>query len=221
MKPDDSLLALLARMTRRAHIAEDTSLSALGLSRSFGLSALRAQLEATQGRRLGALTPQMTVAQLRALLAQGNPPPPAGAGVEPPAAASAVKDEQPAAPQAALPLGLGMDIQDWASLPTAPHDLRADPTYAGLFTPAELAGSVLKPDPRRHLCGLFCAKEAAKKAHAMLLNLHPLDLEVRHDDAGRPLLHLGAGAPAAARKLRFLLAITHGSGFSAATCVVF
>lgn len=206
----DLLLSLLGRMTRRTTIAEDASLASLGLSRSFGLGALRAQLEAQQGRRLGVLQPQMTVAQLRALMAQ-DAPAPVQASTEPVMAPATA---------GALPLGLGMDIQNLSALPES-DDLRAHPVYAGLFTAAEIAGALLKPEPRRHLCGLFCAKEAAKKAHPLLLNLHPLELEVRHDEAGRPLLQLGEAAPAAARGLRFLLAITHGAGFSAATCVVF
>lgn len=210
----DQLTALLARMTRRSAIPEEATLASLGLSRSFGLGALRAQLEAQLGRRLPVLQPNLSVAALRALLATE--------GAAPPAAADATAEE-PAAPVpsgGALPLGLGMDVQSLDSLPET-DDLRAHPVYAGLFTAAEIAGALLKPEPRRHLCGLFCAKEAAKKAHPLLLNLHPLELEIRHDPAGRPLLQLGEGAPAAARALRSLVAITHGKDFSAATCVVF
>ncbi|MFO1250842.1 4'-phosphopantetheinyl transferase superfamily protein [Inhella sp.] len=212
---NDFLIALLARMTRRSSISEEATLASLGLSRSFGLGALRAQLEAQLGRRLPVLQPNLSVAALRALLATE------GAALA--TAAADAPTEEPAAPVpsgGALPLGLGMDVQSLDSLPET-DDLRAHPVYAGLFTAAEIAGALLKPEPRRHLCGLFCAKEAAKKAHPLLLNLHPLELEIRHDPAGRPLLQLGEGAPAAARALRSLVAITHGKDFSAATCVVF
>lgn len=215
---NDFLTALLARMTRRSSISEEATLASLGLSRSFGLGALRAQLEAQLGRRLPVLQPNLSVAALRALLATE------GATVEalPTEAPAATAPTPAAASASALPLGLGlgMDVQSLDSLPET-DDLRAHPIYAGLFTAAEIAGALLKPEPRRHLCGLFCAKEAAKKAHPLLLNLHPLELEIRHDPAGRPLLQLGEGAPAAARALRSLVAITHGKDFSAATCVVF
>jgi len=210
---NDFLNTLLARMTRRSSISEDATLASLGLSRSFGLGALRAQLEAQLGRRLPVLQPNLSVAALRALLATEGAAP----------AAAAAPAEEPSVPTpsvGALPLGLGMDVQSLDSLPET-DDLRAHPVYAGLFTAAEIAGALLKPEPRRHLCGLFCAKEAAKKAHPLLLNLHPLELEIRHDPAGRPLLQLGDATPAAARALRSLVAITHGKDFSAATVVVF
>ncbi|MBH9576427.1 4'-phosphopantetheinyl transferase superfamily protein [Inhella proteolytica] len=210
---NDFLTNLLARMTRRSSISEEATLASLGLSRSFGLGALRAQLEAQLGRRLPVLQPNLSVAALRALLATEGAAP----------AAAAAPAEEPSAPTpsgGALPLGLGMDVQSLDSLPET-DDLRAHPVYAGLFTAAEIAGALLKPEPRRHLCGLFCAKEAAKKAHPLLLNLHPLELEIRHDPAGRPLLRLGDASPAAARALRSLVAITHGKDFSAATVVVF
>jgi len=116
-----------------------------------------------------------------------------------------------------MPVGLGMDMQEIATFPAA-DDFREHPFYAGAFTPQELATAVLRPNPRAHLCGLFCAKEAAKKSHPALLDVRMSDLCVLPDEAGRPVLRVADGA-AAVVGLRFLVSITHTDTVAAATCV--
>jgi holo-[acyl-carrier protein] synthase len=110
-----------------------------------------------------------------------------------------------------------MDMQEIASFPLA-DDLREHPFYAGNFTPQELATAVLRPNPRAHLCGLFCAKEAAKKSHPALLDVRMADLAVLPDATGRPVLRVADGVAGAAG-LRFLVSITHTDAVAAATCV--
>ena len=116
-------------------------------------------------------------------------------------------------------IGLGMDMQEIASLPNA-DDYREHAFYAGNFTPQELATAVLRPNPRAHLCGLFCAKEAAKKSHPALLDVRMSDLSVLPDETGRPVLRV-ADTVAAAAGLRFLVSITHTDTVAAATCIAF
>ena len=106
-----------------------------------------------------------------------------------------------------------MDIQDIASLPVT-TDYRAHEFYISHFAPEEIATALLRPDPRAHLCGVFCAKEAAKKSHPDLLNLRMTDFFVSHDPTGRPALHLVDN-----HRLKFLLSITHTAEFAAATCL--
>ena len=108
-------------------------------------------------------------------------------------------------------------MQEIASLPNA-DDYREHAFYSGNFTPQELATAVLRPNPRAHLCGLFCAKEAAKKSHRALLDVRMSDLSILPDDMGRPVLHV-ADAVAAAAGMRFLVSITHTETFAAATCI--
>jgi holo-[acyl-carrier protein] synthase len=232
----NAVVAAICRMTRRkpGDVQGHLSLATAGLSSSFGLTALRSVLESQGCGRLPALTPTMTVDALVDLVG-GTPPAaggsataPAPAAVSPspaaptPAAASAGSrpPARPATPRPAanaLPIGLGMDMQEIGTFPAA-DDFREHPFYAGTFTPQELATAVLRPDPRAHLCGLFCAKEAAKKSHPALLDVRMSDLCVLPDEAGRPVLRVADGVAAAAG-LRFLVSITHTDTVAAATCV--
>ncbi len=213
----DEIVSLLARMTRRRaqEILPTHSLGSLGLSRSFGLGALRSQLEAKHGSKLGVLQPQTTVEALQRMLTAAEAP---VKTVGPPAAKV---ERPPSTSRSAMPvegIGLGMDIQEQASLPHT-NDYRSDEFYSSHFTPAEISFAVLKPSPRKHFCGLFCAKEAAKKAHPALLSLRMQAFEVQHDAHGKPALQLLI-PPEGTQHLRFVLSITHTEQFSAATCLV-
>jgi len=209
---DELVISAIARMTRqppeavRGHL----SLGSIGLSRSFGLGALRSQLESRLGRRIGTLSAMMTVAELQRMLGAGGE---ASAVDEPPI-------NPPVAPRAsdapALErIGLGMDIQELAVMPIT-SDYRGHEFYSAHFHPSEIATAQLRHDPRSHLCGVFCAKEAAKKSHSDLLPLRMLDFLVSHDGDGRPQLQLATAQPT---RFRFLLTITHTAQFSAATCL--
>jgi holo-[acyl-carrier protein] synthase len=233
MDMHDLVLAALARMTRKkpADIAGHLSLGSLGLSSSFGLSALRSQLEAQTQRHLPAIHLGLKVDELVQLLLSDE-----GAAPTPAATAPSARPQIPAATRvqagglaggragglarALAGIGLGMDLQDIAAMPEA-DDFRSHAFYTGHFTSTEIATAALKPHPRVHLCGIFCAKEAAKKSHPRLLALRMLDFNGSHDAAGRPLLQLlrlPAGAGSAA-DYEFLLSITHTAQYAAATCI--
>ena len=222
----NAVVAAICRMTRRkpGDVQGHLSLASTGLSSSFGLTALRSVLESQGCGRLPALAPTMTGDTLVDLVV-GTPQAVDGSATSPvaiPATASPASPvPRPATPRSAtavaLPIGLGMDMQEIASFPAA-DDFREHPFYAGTFAPQELATAVLRPNPRAHLCGLFCAKEAAKKSHPALLNVRMSDLCVLPDEAGRPVLRV-ADSVAAASGLRFLVSITHTDTVAAATCV--
>jgi holo-[acyl-carrier protein] synthase len=112
-----------------------------------------------------------------------------------------------------------MDMQEIEYLPLA-HDYHAHEFYAAHFAPPEISTSILRPNPRAHLCGIFCAKEAAKKSHPMLLNVRMSDFIINHNAAGRPLLNLAASVITEIN-FQFLLSITHTQQFAAATCLTF
>ena len=210
----EQILAVLAKVARKKphEIESHLSLASIGLSSSFGLSAVRSLIEAQGFPKLPPLTMRMTVAEVVALAAGG----------------SAVLDVAPIIVTAPAPrlehrtgslagLGLGMDMQDIGSMPLA-ADYRADPFYTAHFHPSEISTAVLRADLRSHLCGIFCAKEAAKKSHPALLELRMTDLLVTHDGMGRPTLQvLAEGVDIDA--FEFLLSITHSDCYAAATCI--
>jgi holo-[acyl-carrier protein] synthase len=111
-------------------------------------------------------------------------------------------------------IGIGVDVVDLArfsvSLERAPH--LAD----RLFTPLERGA---KPES---LAAAFAAKEAVAKALGAPDGLDWQDVEVRHDDAGRPyLLVIGTVAAAAAARgvLRWHVSLSHDGGTAVAMVI--
>lgn len=215
------MLATLCRMTRKRpeEILPHLSLGSLGINSSFGLSALRSLLEKDLGARLQPLRAGMTVADLIALAEgkthEGSPEAPSARNTLRPTRVSRFT------PAAQIPcnFGLGMDMQEIATLPDPP-DFRADPFYAAHFLSEEIATAMLRPDPRAHLTGVFCAKEAAKKSHPALLDMRMTDFQIAHDGAGKPMLRLLQTIPGS-ESMHFMVSITHTASMAAATCLTF
>jgi holo-[acyl-carrier protein] synthase len=115
-------------------------------------------------------------------------------------------------------MGIGCDLVECARLARA---LDRTPRLAGrLFTAAERAAAGGRIE---RLAGCFAAKEAALKAMGTGLRGGGwTEVEVGHDDLGRPLLRLhGAFATSAAeRGIRvFHLSISHTAGLAMAQVV--
>jgi holo-[acyl-carrier protein] synthase len=197
----------IERITGResSDIKPHSTLTSLGLSPSIGLNLLRGSLERALGYELPELTWKMTVAEVVALTERPATPLPA-------------MPHGPAALSTVLPsFGLGMDLEEIQALPIA-TDFRAHDFYRAHFSPTELSTAFLKPDPRVHLCGIYCAKEAVKKSHPDLLHLRMLDIGISHDENGRPLVSLTDAN--LQRRFLFQISITHTSSVAAATCLV-
>jgi holo-[acyl-carrier protein] synthase len=219
----NSILVALSRISRKKpeEIQSHISLASLGVTSSFGLGALRSMLEAQGNSKLPILKANMKVGDVIQLLTDSvQAPTPKTNSL--PALKIVASDRRGASAnglELQLPAGitLGMDMQEIASLPIA-TDYRTHEFYASHFCPKEIATSLLRPDPRAHLCGIFCAKEAAKKSRPDLLNLRINDFFVFHDPAGRPAMQLIDGHELKTR-YRFLISITHTKELAAATCL--
>ncbi len=111
-------------------------------------------------------------------------------------------------------VGIGVDLVDIARLEQA---LRRTPALAArLFTEGERAAST------GSLAACFAAKEAVAKALGAPAGLRWADVEVGHDQAGRPLLRVRGTVAEAARRLgvrRWHLSLTHDGGVSVAFVV--
>jgi holo-[acyl-carrier protein] synthase len=225
------VIAAIAKVARKpaAEIADHMHLSSLGVSSSLGLSLLRSQLERSTGSTLGSLSSTMRVDGLLAMLASR----PAGSGsgngathppgvrplqvVPVPAAGKSDVAVSQGALQWSGEIALGLDIQDVEAMP-ATTDYRAHEFYRSHFSPAEIATALLRPDARLHLCGIFCAKEAAKKSHPTLLELRMSAFAVQHTPAGKPVLTLSEDEPLPYR-YQFDVSISHTAKFAAAACI--
>lgn len=76
----------------------------------------------------------------------------------------------------------GIDIERIARF-----ENRDDAFFSEIFTPSEIKYCRGQSFPAQHFCGIFCAKEALSKAISGIVGaLSYTDLEISHDDAGRP-----------------------------------
>jgi holo-[acyl-carrier protein] synthase len=219
----NEVLSVLSLMSRKKPdtIQRHSSLGTLGISSSFGISALRSRLEATSKVSLPILSQQTTVEELITLVAIDQPHQenPVSKAIE----ADSIPDTQNQSESLLLRgavsgnMGLGMDMQEIESLPVA-GDYRSHDFYASHFLPSEIATAMLRSDSRATLCGIFCAKEAAKKSHSDLLNLRMSEIIVEHEPSGRPTMRLDESC-SFFRRFQFTISITHTSQFAAATCI--
>ena len=111
-------------------------------------------------------------------------------------------------------VGIGVDLVDIARLDQA---LRRTPALAArLFTEGE------RDAPAASLAACFAAKEAAAKALGAPPGLRWADVELVHDQAGRPRLTVRGTVAEAARDLgvcRWHVSLTHDGGVSVAFVV--
>src|SRR5260221_7190720 len=126
------------------------------------------------------------------------------------------------APAAAIPLrssstyngapAVGIDIEQVSQLPWS-GDPWSEAFYSENFTRSETAHAMRQPHPRRTLCGMWCAKEAAIKCGPELAGLRPAQIEVLHDESGRPRLAV-EGADIACE-----ISISHTDSTAVAVCI--
>lgn len=215
------LLAMLALISRKKAdaIQGHMSLTSLGISSSFGVSALKSRLEGAQGRRMPFINANTTVDQLFGIVEGGGQSENVGAASPPRPRAPAVEQRAvPVQPAVQLGvLGVGIDLEEIAHFPEA-VDFRSDPFYARHFHPSEIASAMLKADPRASLCGIFCVKEAAKKSHDLLLNLSMDQMLVIHADNGRPMLTL-VNCAEDLQRLSFQISLSHTANYATAVCM--
>jgi holo-[acyl-carrier protein] synthase len=219
----DQVLSVLSFMSRKKPdtIQQHASLGTLGISSSFGISALRSRLESTSQVSLPILSQQTTVEELLTLVTtdQPNQGSPVSRPIQADPLPSIRNQEESLLLRGAASgnIGLGMDMQEIESLPVA-ADYRSHDFYASHFLPSEIATAMLRTNARATLCGIFCAKEAAKKSHGDLLNLRMSEIIVEHEASGRPTMRLDESC-ALFRHFQFTISITHTSQFAAATCI--
>jgi phosphopantetheinyl transferase (holo-ACP synthase) len=119
-----------------------------------------------------------------------------------------------AAPTSAPPSGLqvGLDVQDVRSLPFA-ADYWEHEFYRGVFGRTEIAYAVVQPEPRLHLAGFWCAKEALRKCDPSFANVALDATVVVHDDSGRPYLEWNGA------RLPHAVSLSHTSEIATAVVV--
>jgi phosphopantetheine--protein transferase-like protein len=126
---------------------------------------------------------------------------------------------QPATAAEPVPgaLAIGIDIECSDNLPPS-GDPWSEPFYLENFTPAEIDWCLRQPDSQLSFCSLWSAKEAAMKCGRELAALRRIEIEVRHDERGRPMLR-ATRASHQALASDCVLSISHSGKTGIAVCV--
>ena len=76
-------------------------------------------------------------------------------------------------------------------------------------------------DPVPHFAGYFAAKEAIAKALGTGFGEHLAwhDIEVSHDELGKPTVHLSTGAQKKFKNTQVLVSISHGTDYATAVAI--
>lgn len=114
-------------------------------------------------------------------------------------------------------LAIGIDIESADNLPSW-GDAGSEPFYAENFTRAEIAWCLRQPEPQLAFCGLWSAKEAALKCGQEFASLRPVEIEIVHDERGRPTLQAKSASPQALGG-DCVLSISHAGRMGVAVCV--
>jgi len=113
-------------------------------------------------------------------------------------------------------LQVGLDVQDIGALPSA-DDYWDHEFYKENFDKSEIAYAVVKPEPRTHLAGFWCAKEALRKCDPAFAGTGFATTAVAHDVGGRP--YLMSITPAGRVRLPHALSISHSGQIASAVVV--
>ncbi len=208
-------------------LGPERRLGELGASSSLGLSMLRAALTRRFGAAVPLLDGRMTIGELKQSLRDGGR---TAAGEAKARAATPAMGTTPksggglwgarktddAAARAPVWVGHGVDIEEIADFPAWPAaDEQARAFFALHFTARELAGAEKHPEPRAHLCGLWCAKEAVRKAVPAAAQADWRSIEVTADESGQPRV-----SGAAIAGVALALSISHSARQAMASVVV-
>jgi phosphopantetheinyl transferase (holo-ACP synthase) len=197
---DETSLALL-------HTSLDDARLKLGLKR-LGLPLLTTTRPATFGQLQAALrgTGDAVVQQ-----ATNLPPLTTGAN------AGRVSNVGVISKHAASGVQVGVDVQDIESLPVA-DDYWVHEFYVGMFDKTEIAYAVTQTDPRIHLTGCWCAKEALRKCDAAFQRVDFRLTVVAHESSGRP--YLVRQSPVGPVRLPHALSLSHTREVATAVVVL-
>ncbi|MFW5879719.1 MAG: holo-ACP synthase, partial [bacterium] len=103
--------------------------------------------------------------------------------------------------------GVGIDLEMVNNLPDV-EDYRTDAFYIDNFSEAEISYCILQPEPKASFAGLFAAKEAMIKANGKLKARKFNQLEVQHDEDGKPIA------------TGFQISISHAGGIAVAVALL-
>lgn len=185
---EDALRDLVARL---GEIDRSQLISTTPLSGRLGGSLGRARLDSVLRSEFGVSAPEIyrakTFGDLCAALGDGTAQPVLATAPVAPPSSNALTDKGR--------ISVGVDVEAVAAMPLT-SDYREDSFYHETFTPREISYALLQPNPRATFAGMWCAKEALRKADPGAAGSSWKNLEVVHDETGKPgLIVVGKPVP--------------------------
>ena len=195
----------------------DLSLRSLGVTSSIEILKIQSALERKFNQKLPPLGETWTIDRIAAQLGQGGNGNTAIAVAAPNRTAISREpissDVEQSQPSSFSGLYIGVDIEEIERLPIT-SNYRTHDFYQSQFSNEEISYALLKPEPRMHLCGIFCAKEALKKSAIELIQLRMDEIQMQHRQ-GRPFIktiHDSINA-----RFNFQVSISHSDHYAVAT----
>ena len=202
----------------RERLVPDANLRSLGITSSIEILKIQSALERKFNQKLPPLGDTWTIDKIAAQVGQST-----SNGVKGTApATNAIKTSRESAslssngkvsPLNVGGLFIGVDIEEIDHLPVT-SNYRTHDFYRSLFSDEEISYALLRPEPRLHLCGIFCAKEALKKSAPELIQLRMDEIQVHHRQ-GRPFIN--TSHPGLDSQFSFQVSISHSNHYAVAT----
>lgn len=111
---------------------------------------------------------------------------------------------------------VGIDVQDVHSLPVA-DDYWEHEFYVGMFNKSEIAYAVVQSEPRIHLAGYWCAKEALRKCDPSFIKVGFESTVVSHEQDGKPYMQWQT--PSGPVRLPHALSLSHTRDLATAVVI--
>ncbi|AFZ34028.1 phosphopantetheine-protein transferase [Stanieria cyanosphaera PCC 7437] len=185
----EKVVEIVAKIAGKSatQVLPETSLGSLGITSSIQILKIQSALERQYQQKLPFLGDSWTVERIAAQVGVASLPAKAnGAIAQPNTAANFNGNTAQIQPVNLSNVSIGVDIEEINNLPDT-SNYRTHEFYQTLFSSEEISYALLKNEPKLHLCGIFCAKEALKKAAPELINLRMEEIRVTHQQ-GRPLI---------------------------------
>ncbi|MEA4920247.1 MAG: holo-ACP synthase [Clostridiaceae bacterium] len=97
-----------------------------------------------------------------------------------------------------------------------------DSFMAGVYTRAEIKSILESPIPQRRAASMFSAKEAVSKALGRgLYGIKPRDIEICHDENGRPVVKLYNDALSLYGGYSVSLSISYKDDYTVTSCLAY
>jgi len=218
----DTVLEIISTISgkERERLLPDVNLRSLGITSSIEILKIQSALERKFNQKLPPLGDTWTIDKIAAQVGQSSNNGTAGSAAsrtsEIPGSQERIPSLNLESKSSALSVGglfIGVDIEEVDHLPVT-SNYRIHDFYRSLFNDEEISYALLKPEPRLHLCGIFCAKEALKKSAPELIHLRMDEIQVHHRQ-GRPSINTSHSSIDS--RFSFQVSISHSNHYAVAT----